>query len=161
MFNDTIWAFVGLILFFALLQWLKVPSKIGGALDKQADNIKTELDEARKLREEAQSILAEYQRKRTEAEAEAEQIVADAKLEAERMAAEANEALEEMIARRTKAAEAKIGQAEANAIAEVKARAAEVAAAAAEEIVTSSLSDADTKSKVVSESIKQISARLN
>ena len=161
MFDATLWALVGLILFFALLWYLKVPGKVGAMLDKQADNIKQELDGARQLREEAQALMAEYQRKRKEAEAEAEQIVADAKVEADRLAEEAKAALEEMIARRTKAAEAKIAQAEANAIAEVRSRAADVAAKAAEVLVASSTTKQEVQDKVLTQSIKQISESLN
>ncbi|MTI18684.1 ATP F0F1 synthase subunit B [Rhodobacteraceae bacterium RKSG542] len=161
MMSDSFWALTGLILFFALLAYLKVPGKVTGALDQQADNIKQELEGARKLREEAQALLAEYQRKRTEAEAEAEQIVEDAKAEAARMAEEANVALQDMIVRRTKAAEAKIAQAEVNAIAEVRAKAADVAVAAAERIVADALADSAKQDEVLKASIKQISTRLN
>ncbi|WP_068080840.1 ATP F0F1 synthase subunit B [Polycladidibacter stylochi] len=161
MFDATTWAFVSLILFLALLWYMKVPSKMGASLDAQAENIKQELEGARKLREEAQTLLAEYQRKRTEAEAEAEQIVADAKVEAERLSVEAKEALAEMIARRTANAESKIAQAEANAVAEVTAHAAEVAAKAAELVVAESLQDPAASSKLLDASIKQVKAQLN
>ena len=83
------------------------------ALDKRAARIKAELDEARRLRDEAAKLLAEYQRKQSEAEREAEAIVADAKAEAERVAAEAHAKMEDFVARRTKMAETKIAQAEA------------------------------------------------
>ncbi|WP_068318434.1 ATP F0F1 synthase subunit B [Polycladidibacter hongkongensis] len=154
MFDASLWAFVGLVLFLALLVYLKVPGKIGSSLDEQADNIKSELEGARKLREEAQAVLAEYQRKRTEAEAEAEQIVADAKVNAERMTKEAAEALEGMIARRTQAAENKIAQAEASAIAEVKAKAADIAVQAAEVVLTDVLKDTAASDKVTSDAVK-------
>ncbi len=161
MFDASLWALVGLILFFVLLWYLKVPGKVGAMLDQQADNIRQELEGARKLREEAQALMAEYQRKRKEAEAEADKIVADAKVEADRLAEEARAALEEMIARRTKAAEAKIAQAESNAIAEVRSRAADVAAKAAETIVTSSTAKAEVQDKVLKQSIRQVSDNLN
>ena len=97
------------------------------ALDHRSARIKAELDEARRLRDEAGKLLAEYQRKQREAEREAEAIVADAKAEAERVAAEARVKMEEFVARRTKLAETKIGQAEAQALADVRAAAAEAA----------------------------------
>jgi len=158
--NATFWAFIALILFFVLIVWMKVPGMISKTLDARADKIRDELNEARRLREEAQSLLADYQRKRREAEGEADAIIAEAKDEAERLTAETNAALEEMIARRTKAAESKIAQAEAQAIAEVRARAADVAADAAEKIfaakVTGSVADG-----LMAKSIEDVKARLN
>ena len=68
--DASAWALVGLLLFLALIAYLKVPGTVGASLDKRADNIRKELDDARKLREEAQSLLADYQRRRQEAEAE-------------------------------------------------------------------------------------------
>lgn len=120
--DATAWALVGLILFLGIIAYYKVPAMITGALDKRADTIRKEIDDARRLREEAQALLADYQRRRNEAEAEAEGIVAEAKREAERMTVEANEALDDLIARRTAAAEAKIAQAEGQAIADVRAK---------------------------------------
>lgn len=157
--DATFWALVGLILFFGVMVWAKVPAKITGALDGRADEIKNELDEARRLREEAQSLLADYQRKRQEAEGEADAIIAEAKREAEHLTEETNAALEEMIARRTKAAESKIAQAESQAIAEVRARAADVATSAAEKILTAKMTDA-AGNKLVAEGIKEIKASL-
>lgn len=158
--DATFWALVGLILFFGVMVWAKVPAKITGALDGRADEIKNELDEARRLREEAQSLLADYQRKRQEAEGEADAIIAEAKREAEHLTEETNAALEEMIARRTKAAESKIAQAESQAIAEVRARAADVATSAAEKILTAKMTDA-AGNKLVAEGIKEIKASLS
>ncbi|WP_405048151.1 F0F1 ATP synthase subunit B family protein [Flexibacterium corallicola] len=159
--DASFWALVSLLLFFAMLFYLKVPTKVGGALDKQADNIKQELEGARQLREEAQSLLADYQRKRKVAEGEAEQIVEHAKAEAVRIGEQANAAVQDMIERRTKAAEVKIAQAEANAIAEVRAKAADVAAAAAEKLVSASLTDQAKQDEVLKTSISQITGHLN
>lgn len=158
--DATFWAFVSLVLFLALIVYLKVPGKIGSALDKRADTISKELDEARRLREEAQALLAEYQRKRREAEDEAAAIVAEAKLEAERLTTEANAALEEMIERRTKAAERKIEQAEGQAIAEVRARATDLAVAAAREILGNTVKG-DVANDLLGKSIDEVKARLN
>ena len=105
------------------------------SLDDRAARIKAELDEAKKLKEEAAALLADYQRKRGEAEHEAADIIAGAKAEAERLAADAKAKLEEFVARRTKLAETKIAQAEAQAAADVRAAAAEAAVAAAEKIL--------------------------
>ena len=158
--DATFWALIGLVLFFVVIFWAKVPGKIGAALDARADKIRNDLDEARRLREEAQALLADYQRKRREAEQEAEDIIAEAKAEAERLTAVTNKALEEMIERRTAAAEVKIAQAETHAVAEVRSRAADVAVAAAEKILTSKVSG-KTAEDLVATSIKDVASRLN
>ena len=106
------WVAVAFVLFLAVLAKYSVHHKVLGALDGRSARIKSELDEARRLRDEAQAILAESQRKRRDAEQEAEAIMAGAKAEAERLAAEAKVKMEEFIARRTKMAETKIAQAE-------------------------------------------------
>jgi F-type H+-transporting ATPase subunit b len=129
------WVVVAFLLFIALLFYLGVHRKIAAALDQRQDRIKAELEEARRFREEAQALLAEFQRKGREAESEAQAIIAGAKTEAERLAAEAKTRMEEFVARRTKMAEAKITQAEAQALADVRAAAADAAVAAAEKIL--------------------------
>src|SRR3546814_13409656 len=98
--DATFFDLVGLILFCALLVYLKVPGRIGKSLDERADNIRDELEEAKRLREEAQQLLAEYQRKRKEAEADAAQIVASAEREAAMLTEEARQKTEEFGARR-------------------------------------------------------------
>lgn len=133
---------------------------ITGALDKRADTIRKEIDDARRLREEAQALLADYQRRRNEAEAEAEGIVAEAKREAERMTVEANEALDDLIARRTAAAEAKIAQAEGQAIADVRAKATDLAVAAARSILEKTV-PGKVGDELLSKSIDEVKTRLN
>ncbi len=134
--NPDTWVAVAFVLFIGGLGYLGVHRVIGKALDDRAARIKAELDEARKLKDEAAQLLAQYQRKRQEAEGEAQEIVASAKAEADRMAVEAKAKIEEFVARRTKMAEAKIAQAEAQATADVRAAAADAAVAAAEKILT-------------------------
>ena len=129
------WVALGFFAFIGLLGYVGVYRLIVKTLDDRADRIKTELDEARKLKEEAAQLLADYQRKRGEAEGEAQAIIADAKAEAERMAVEAKAKIEEFVERRTKMAETKIAQAEAQASADVRAAAADAAVAAAEKIL--------------------------
>jgi len=158
--DPTFWAFVGLVLFLALIIYLKVPGMITDNLDKRADGIRDELDEARRLREEAQALLAEYQRKQREAEKEAEDIVAEAQADAERLTVETNKALEEMIERRTKAAEAKISQAESQAVTEVRTMAADLAVAAAGRVLADKVTG-DTADKIIDQSIKDVKANLN
>jgi F-type H+-transporting ATPase subunit b len=136
MFEDpTFWALVGLILFLILIAYLKVPGKITGALDNRAETIRTELEQARKLREEAQALLAEYQRKAREAEAEVEEIIDQAKREADAYGSEARKRVDDYVASRTRMAEEKIAQAEAQAIREVRSLSADVAIAASQRIL--------------------------
>ena len=126
------WVALGFLLFLGLLAYLGVHRKLIASLDQRQGRIKAELDEARRLREEAQALLAEFERKGREAEGEAAAIIAGAKAEAERLAAEAKTRMEDFVARRTKMAEAKITQAEAQALADVRSAAADAAVAAAE-----------------------------
>jgi F-type H+-transporting ATPase subunit b len=129
------WVAIGFFSFLALLFYLGVHRKLAGALDQRQARIKAELDEASRLRQEAQALLAEFERKGLAAESEAEAIIASAKSEAERLAAEAKVRMEDFVARRTKMAEVKIAQAEAQALADVRSAAAEAAVAAAEKIL--------------------------
>lgn len=158
--TDTFWAFVGLIIFFVIMFAFGAHKTVYTALDNRTKRIRSELDEARKSREEAQALLAEYQRKRRDAEAEAEQIIEDARKEARRLTEEANEKLRDMVARRTKAAETKIEQAEAQAIAEVRSRAAELAVAAATDLLRDRVSG-DTASALVNKGIETVRDCLN
>lgn len=129
------WVAIGFIIFLGLLAYMGAHRKLIASLDQRQARIRAELSEATRLREEAQALLAEFERKGHAAESEAEAIIASAKAEAERLAAEAKQRVEEFVARRTKMAEAKIAQAEAQALAEVRAAAADAAVAAAEKIL--------------------------
>ena len=113
------WVAIAFVIFIGVLLYVGAHRKIIVALDHRAERIKAELDEAKKLRDEAQALLAEYQKKQREAESEAAAIVAEARAEAERVAAESHAKVEEFVARRTKLAETKISQAEAQALADV------------------------------------------
>ena len=130
-----VWVTIGFLLFLCVLVYLGVHRKLAGSLDERQARIRSELDEAARLRREAEALLAEFERKGREAEREAEAIIASAKTEAERHAAEAKLRMEDFVARRTKMAEAKIAQAEAQALADVRAAAADAAVAAAEKIL--------------------------
>jgi F-type H+-transporting ATPase subunit b len=133
------WVAVGFVIFVAVLIYVGVPKMMTKALDDRAKRVQDELNEARRLKEEAQKLLAEYQAKQRQADEEAAAIVAGAKAEAERFAAEAKTKMEEFVARRSKMAETKIAQAEAQAVADVRAAAAEAAVNAAEKILTDSV----------------------
>jgi F-type H+-transporting ATPase subunit b len=161
MFSDpTFWALVGLILFFVLLIYLKVPGTLAGGLDKRAEGIRKELDEARRLREEAEALLAEYQRKAKDAASEAAQIVDQAKREADAMGAEASRRMEEYVASRTRMAEQKIAQAEAQAIQEVRSLSADVAIAAAEKVLSAKVKGTAADA-LIDRSIGDVKAKLN
>lgn len=158
--DATFYAFVGLILFFALIVYLKVPGMIAKALDARADKIGNELAEAKRLREEAQSLVAEYQRKRKDAEAEAASIVAAAQREAEMLTAEAKQKTEDYVARRTALSEQKIKQAESDAINAVRAAAVDLAISAAEKVLTTK-TDAAAQDGLFKKALGEVKGRLN
>ena len=158
--NPATWVSIFLFIFLGILIWAKVPGLITGALDKRSKQIQDELDEARKLREEAQSILADYQRKAREAEEEAEGIVAQAKREAEIYAKETREKLKETLERRTKAADLKISQAETQAINEVRLAAVEAATNAAEKILAGQ-AKGEKGNELISKSISELKGKMN
>lgn len=158
--DATFWALISLIIFLAILAYLKVPGMIGRSLDDRADRIRNELEEARKLREDAQQLLAEYQRKRQEAEQEAKDLVAAAKRESKQILAEAKQKTEEYVARRTELAEQKIAQAERDAVSEVRALAVDVAVAAAGRILADKV-DAKSSGDLFKSSVAQVKSKLN
>jgi F-type H+-transporting ATPase subunit b len=154
------WVAMGFIVFVALLGYVGVHRTVTKALDDRTDRIKAELEEARRLKEEAAALLAEYQRKRNEAENEAADIVAGAKAEAERLAVEAKARMEEFVARRTKLAETKIAQAEAQASADVRAAAADAAVAAAEAILRRE-AKGERAGQLIARGIEDVRTKLN
>lgn len=158
--DPEFWVGVGTLLFLGVLLWQKVPSLITGALDARAAAIAKELEEAQRLRSEAEALLAEYKKKRAEAEGEAAKIVSEAKAEAERFAAESRTALTAQIERRGRQAEEKIAQAEAQAVAEMRALAADRAIAAAETLLTARLDD-KRAADLVKRSLEEIPTKLN
>ncbi len=158
-FDSTFWTATGFFLFLALLVYMKVPKIILGGLDNKISRIEQDLEDAKRLREDAQALLAKYERKRKSAQSEADDIVAAAEEEATRMAEEAKIALEEMIVRRTKSVEEKISQAEAQAIAEVRARSAEIAVEAARALLVEQM--VDQGDALVDAAIKDVGTRLN
>lgn len=158
--DATFWAFVGLGLFFAVLAHFKAPAAIAKALDDRSSAISAELDDARRLHEEAQELLASYQRKQREAESEAQDIIEQAKRDAARMAEEARADLNAQLDRRTQMAEDKIARAEAQAAADVRNAAADVAIAAARRVLAEKL-DASAGDALVDAGIADLKTRLN
>jgi len=141
MFGAEFWVAVAFVVFLGVPRYVGAHPRLLKGIDDRRERIKSELDEARRLKAEAEALLATYRRKQQDAEREAETIVASAKNEAERLAAEAEAKIEEFIARHTKMAENKIAQAEAQALADVRSAAADVAVAAAEAILSRSVKD--------------------
>lgn len=158
--DATFWALISLIIFLAIVAYLKVPGMLGKSLDDRAGRIRNELDEARRLREEAQQLLAEYQRKRKEAEQEASEIVAAAKREAGQLVEEAHKKTEDYVARRTALAEQKIAQAERDAVTEVRSSAVDLAVEAARAVLAGKV-DAKANANLFKTSVQELKAKLN
>jgi F-type H+-transporting ATPase subunit b len=157
--DNTFYATVALVIFVGIMLYFGVPRIIAKMLDGKIAQIEAELATAKKLREDAAALLVEYEQKRVAAESEAEGIISAARDEANRMTAEAQTSLAEMLARRTKAVEDKIAQAEAQAIAEVRARSADVAIEAARVVLTDEMSR--NGNQVVDKAIADVGTRLN
>jgi F-type H+-transporting ATPase subunit b len=158
-YSVDFWVAVAFVLFFVIVWRAGAFGAIASALDDRTARIRRELDEARKLREEAEKVLAEYKRKRGEAESEAKAIVEAAKSEAGEIAAEAARRMEEFVARRTKLAETKIAQAEAQALADVRTAAAETAVRAAERVLAETVKG-KAADDLISGAIKDVKGRL-
>lgn len=154
------WVLVALLIFIGILVYMKVPGMLAAQLDKRSTEIADELEQARRLREEAQQLLASYQRKQTEAMKEAEEIVAQAKTEAERLAAETQANLKALVERRQQVAEDKIRQAETQALQEVRAVAADIAVSAAHKLIAEKV-DAAKDAGIVETSIAELSSKLH
>jgi len=159
-FDAPLWALLGLIIFFAILIYMKVPRTVTRSLDSRAAAIQAELEAARKLRVEAEALLAEYKRKAATADSEARAIVEQATHEAEALSREARQRMEEYVASRTRMAEVKIAQAEAQAIQEVRAHSADVAIAAAERILTAKTKGTEGEA-LIEKSIADVKSRLH
>lgn len=158
--NTDLVVAIGFTLFVGVLVYFKVPGIIAGLLDKRAATIRAELDEARKLREEAQELRASFEKKKAEVKEQAERIVAKAKADAELAAEQARAELEVSIARRLRAAEDQIASAEAAALREVRNRAVSVSVAAAGDLIAKNL-DAAAAGALIEDSIKAVETRLH
>jgi F-type H+-transporting ATPase subunit b len=158
-FDATFWATAALVVFIGVVLYLRLPAMITGALDKRIAKIEADLAEADRLRAEAKALLEEYGKKREDAEKEAEGIVLAAREEAFRLTGEAGTALDALITRRTKAVEDKISQAESQAVAEVRAKAADLAVEAARVLLEKQV--ADKGGALVDRAIDDVGAKLN
>lgn len=158
--NAELWVGVGLLLFFGVLVLAGVPKLVAGQLDARAAKIQAELDEAARLRAEAEALLAQIRAEKAEADAQAKGMLAAAEADARRLEEETRATLEESLARRQKLAEQRIAQAEAQAVAEVKALAAEQAAEQAERVLAARLAAGGTD-PLADAAIAQIGQRLS
>ena len=154
------WVAVGFVILMSVFVYIGVHKTVLTALDHRRDRIKAELDDARRLKDEAAKLLAEYKARHAAAGREAQDIIASAKADAERIASEAKTKMEDFVARRTKTAEAKIAMAETQAIADVRAAAAEAAVTAATSIMSQSVKG-QVADDLISKGIKDVRDKLN
>ena len=154
------WVAIAFVILMAVFAWLGIHRTVLTALDHRAQRIKAELDDARRLKDEAAKLLADYQARRASAEREAQEIVTNARAEAERIAAEARARMEDFVVRRTKTAENKIALAEAQALADVRAAAAEAAVAAASTVLSQSVKG-PVADDLLAKGIAEVKAKLN
>ncbi|MBF9231818.1 F0F1 ATP synthase subunit B family protein [Microvirga alba] len=153
------WVAVAFVIFWGILFYKGVPAKMMGSLDSRGKRIADELTEAKRLRQDAEKLLKEFEAKRAAAEREAAEIVSSAKDEAERLAREAQEKLADFVKRRTAAAEAKIAQAESQASAEVRAAAVDAAVKASERVLKNEITG-PTAASLVTKSLGDVRAKL-
>ena len=158
--NTNFTVLIAFVIFVGVLVYFKVPGMLGGLLDKRAARIQQDLDEARKLREEAKALVASYDRKLKEAKEQVERIVANAESEAKAAAEAAKADLARSIARKLQAAEEQIGAAEGAAIREVRERAIAVAVAAAGDVLAKQMTG-DSAAAMIDASIAEVGQRLN
>ncbi len=151
---------IAFLIFVGILLYYKVPGLVGGMLDKRADSIKSELDEAKALREEAQSLLATYERKQKEVQEQADRIVASAKEEATNAAAAAKDDIAASITRRLAAAEEQIASAQASAVKDVRDQAIAVAVGAAKDVMAKQM-DAKAAGGLIDDAIATVGEKLH
>jgi len=159
-FDPETWVAIAFVILMVLFGYLGVFKKVTTALDHRADRIKAELDDATRLKQEAAKVLADYKARSATAEREAADIIANAKSEAERIATEAKAKMEDFVARRTKTAESKIALAEAQALADVRAAAADAAVQAASTILSQSVKGS-LADDLLAKGIAEVRQKLN
>ena len=159
-FEPETWVAVAFLILMVVFGYLGVFKKAVAALDHRADRIKAELDDATRLKQEAAKVLADYKARSAAAEREAADIIANARSEAERIATEAKAKMEDFVARRTKTAESKIALAEAQALADVRAAAAEAAVQAASTILSQSVKG-QVADDLLAKGITEVRQKLN
>jgi F-type H+-transporting ATPase subunit b len=159
-YEPEFWVAVAFVILMGVFAYFGIHRTVLKTLDHRSERIKAELDDARRLKDEAAKVLAEYKARYASAEREAQDIIASAKAEAERIAVEAKAKMEDFVARRTKTAEGKIALAEAQAMADVRAAAAEAAVTAASNILSQSV-QGPVADDLLAKGIAEVRAKLN
>jgi F-type H+-transporting ATPase subunit b len=159
-FTPEFWVLVAFVVFLGVVAWAGGFKALTDGLDSRGKRVRAELDEAKRLRDEAAAVLADYRRRREEAEREADAIIAGAREEAERAAKEVHERMTDFVARRTAAAEAKIAQAEGQAFAQVRAAAAEAAVRVSETILREEVKG-EKGQELLARSLADVRAKLH
>jgi F-type H+-transporting ATPase subunit b len=159
-YEAEFWVAVAFVILMGVFAYFGIHRTVLKTLDHRSDRIKAELDDARRLKDEAAKLLAEYKARHATAEREAEDIIAAAKAEAERIATEARAKMEDFVARRTKTAEGKIALAEAQALADVRAAAADAAVTAASSILSQSVKG-EVADNLLAKGIAEVREKLN
>jgi len=159
-YEAEFWVAIAFVILMGVFAYFGVHRTLLKALDHRSERIKAELDDARRLKDEASRLLAEYKARHASAEREAQDIITSAKAEAERIASEAKTKMEDFVARRTKTAESKIALAEAQALADVRAAAANAAVTAASTILSQSVRG-PVADDLLSKGIAEVRAKLN
>ncbi|HEX4889618.1 MAG TPA: ATP F0F1 synthase subunit B [Alphaproteobacteria bacterium] len=160
LYEPANWVAIATVLFAGLVIYLKVPGMVNAALDKRASDISTELDSARRLRDEAQALLASYQRRTAHAEKEVEEIIEQARLDAAQASREMQASLAAQAERRGKMVEEKIAQAEALAVQEVRAAAVDAAISAARTLIAARLGPEKARD-LVNQSVSDLRGKLH
>ena len=158
--NTDFVVLLAFLVFAGVLAYYRVPQRLAGLLDKRADRIRSEIEEARALREEAQTLLASYERKSREVQEQADRIVEQAREEAQAAGEQAKRDLEAQVARRIEGAEEQIAQAQADAIREIRDQAAQVAVAAAREVIAERMNES-RQAALVDDAIDTVQAKLH
>ena len=154
------WVAVGFVILMGVFVYVGVHRTVLTALDHRSERIKSELDDAGRIKQEAANLLEEYKARRVSAEHEAQDIIAAAKAEAERVASEAKAKMEDFVTRRTKTAENKIALAEAQAIADVRAAAANAAVTAASSVLSQTVKG-QVADDLLAKGIAEVRQKLN
>ena len=154
------WVAIAFVILMGVFAYFGIHRTVLKTLDHRSDRIRAELDDARRIKEEAAKLLAQYKARHASAEREAQDIIASAKAEAERIASEAKTKMEDFVARRTKTAESKIALAEAQALADVRAAAADAAVTAASTILSQSVKG-QIADDLLTKGIAEVREKLN
>lgn len=158
--NTDFVVLIAFILFIAVLVYYKIPGLLAGKLDERAERIKSDLDEARAIREEAQSLLASFERQQKDAQAQADRIVAQAKDEANEAAKEAKADIQKSVERRLQAAEDQIASAETRAVRDIRDQAVAVAIAASRDVISKQMTTEDRNASIDA-AIDEVGAKLH